>query len=132
LRGVHAGGAIEIDGQFLLLALKEEPSGVQHRIQVEMPSGNVLGPVGDSDRKAQQPKAHYRLDSNDLYPNAYTLSRAEDGAKLVTLGIDSLGQIGARFDPSENRVAWGSADGTVFLCDIAKVRGRLASLGLGW
>jgi serine/threonine protein kinase/WD40 repeat protein len=128
-------GGIYIDstGQFLNLDLKEEPKGVVHRIQLAMPSGKVLRPVANHDQKAWEPKARYWIDSNRGDPNAFVLIRAEDGRKLVTLAIDSLGTTAdVRLDPSEHRVAWGTPDGTVFLCDMAEIQKRLNSIGLGW
>jgi WD40 repeat protein len=38
----------------------------------------------------------------------------------------------AEFSPDGQRIAWGSADGTVYVAAMADVFGRLEQLGLGW
>jgi serine/threonine protein kinase/WD40 repeat protein len=58
--------------------------------------------------------------------------RGADGTALVVLGLDQEVSTPARFDRAGTRLAWGNTDGTVMVCDIAAVWGRLAEIGLRW
>jgi serine/threonine protein kinase/WD40 repeat protein len=124
-------GGIEIDstGRLLTVTVAEEPKGVSHRVQVEMPSGKVLRPaLGHVD-----PRGKYWLGTNRTYPLGYAVIRSDDGAPLVTLGIDQSAALnGMAIDAAHDRMAWSSSDGTVFVCNLPKVQRRLAAVGLGW
>lgn len=54
------------------------------------------------------------------------------GGPLIDLGIDLASGGEFAFSPDGSMVAWGSHDGTVFVCRLEEVRQRLAEIGLGW
>jgi serine/threonine protein kinase/WD40 repeat protein len=51
---------------------------------------------------------------------------------FLHLEPDVLNPSSICFDPPGRRVAWGRADGTVMVADLAEVRRRLSAIGLGW
>jgi WD40 repeat protein len=52
---------------------------------------------------------------------------------LVTLGTNSKSSVmRMRYSNNGSLLAWGTMDGSVYLCNISKVRDRLKELGLDW
>ncbi len=62
----------------------------------------------------------------------FWIYRQKDGMSLVTLGHKSPVTSVSQFGASGTLVAWGSADGTVSVCNLAEVQRRLAQIGLDW
>jgi WD40 repeat protein len=131
-RDSEKGVETDPSGRYLTIAVGQTAADDVIRLQVEMPAGKVLGPIEDL-TKSVHPRSRYWLGPNDTFPGALTLVRREDDKVLVSLGIDSEDHLAwPQFNASETHLAWGSAGGTVFVCDIAEVQRRLAEIGLGW
>jgi serine/threonine protein kinase/WD40 repeat protein len=127
-RGVN----IDPTGRYLTIRVGETPAHEDIMLQIEMPTGKVLGPIDDI-RKSMHPKSRYWFRPNEMFPEALTLVRRDDEKVLVSLKIDSKGDFPSeQFNANETHLAWGTAEGTVFVCDIGEVQQRLAALGLGW
>jgi hypothetical protein len=60
------------------------------------------------------------------------LVRGDDEALLVAFGSSSMSSLVCPFSADGSHLAWGNVDGTVTVCDIQRVRQRLAEVGLGW
>jgi hypothetical protein len=95
---------------------------------LELPSRRLLGHLANfAENIGPEGKLWGRPQSG------YALFPADSDAPLVTLGIDSLvTSVQSPFSMDGNRVAWGSADGSVTVCDLPEVQKRLDAIGLGW
>jgi hypothetical protein len=128
-----SGRGVEVDptGRYLTTTINETPMDEDMRLQVEMPAGKILG-APTNPPKARHPESRYWFGPNDVFPEALTLVRRGDERVLVSLRIDSKADGSQQFNADETLLAWGSAEGLVFVCDLAEVQRRLESLRLGW
>jgi serine/threonine protein kinase/WD40 repeat protein len=126
---VKAGPSISLEPTGRLLQFTQDASGKQ--VIVEMPSGKLVGPP--SPGGILSPDARYAV-MNQPYPAGQDLIRLSDGKRLVALGIESArtSSYVCGFDPTGTRYAWGAAEGTVMVADVAEVQRRLTEVGLGW
>jgi len=62
----------------------------------------------------------------------YSLVRGDDEASLVILVGNTISSTVSMFSADGSHLAWGKVDGTVTVCDVQRVRRRLAEVGLGW
>jgi WD40 repeat protein len=62
----------------------------------------------------------------------YALFQRGDRTPLVLLGGESSALFPPVFSGDGRLLAWSNADGTVSVCDMARVRERLSEAGLGW
>jgi WD40 repeat protein/serine/threonine protein kinase len=128
------GSGVYVDptGRYLTIVVGQTPLHEDKLLQVEMPAGKILGPVERSPR-IWHPKSRYWFGPNEVFPESLTLVRRDDEKALVSLRIDSKGDLPSQqFNANETHLAWGTAEGTVFVCDLAEVQRRLAALRLGW
>jgi WD40 repeat protein len=115
-------------GRFLAFA----PSNENRSVLADLATGRELDSWGYWPGTLG-PGARYSL-MVDQYPSdGCRLHRGAESTPLLTLGIDSLvTSVRFEFSADGDRLAWGSADGVVTVCDLAEVRRRLAEVGLGW
>jgi WD40 repeat protein len=98
---------------------------------VEMPSGKLL-PSLERFPDALSPGARYWVRRDKLL-HGLSLFRREDKSPVVTLGIDLLvSSYPSVFHPAAMHLVWGNEDGTVNVCDLMKLRRRLATVGFDW
>ncbi len=100
---------------------------------VEVPSGKLVRSTAGA-AEALGPRATYRAREIEQAPGqtCVGLMHRDDQTPCVLVGIDQHMSSHIHFNPAGTHLAWGNADGTVTVCDIAEVRHRLASVGLGW
>jgi serine/threonine protein kinase/WD40 repeat protein len=81
-------------------------------------------------------KAHdlVRLGAGDLSGEArgYALFQPGESAPRLMLGIDTSAAFRPVFSRDGHLLAWSNSDGTVSVCDLLLLRGRLSEIGLGW
>ena len=131
-RAEDLAAALDRDGRRLVLGL-----GRDDRVFVV---DATTGRAEATDRTfwaAFSPPARYWWKTADvgdgLDAGGLELHRAGEDRPLVTLGLGMPSLFrDAVFDPSEEHVAAGRADGAVVVSDIEEVRKRLSDLGLGW
>jgi WD40 repeat protein len=120
-QGEDSNLALDATGHYLVFT-----QGRARNRMLELPSSKRISEVKGG---AVSPNLRYTCDRPD--PFGLELFRREDGKLLVHLGIDKE-VIAWAFHPAGTHFAWGNADGSVMVCDIAEVQRRLASVGLGW
>jgi WD40 repeat protein len=102
---------------------------------VAMPSGKRLRTL-ERFPHAQGPGLDWMLVKSDHGPRGdyESFGLADpDGRLLVRLGInDTITTVQSAFSPDGRSVAWGSAEGAVFVCDLASVKRRLCSVQMAW
>jgi hypothetical protein len=59
---------------------------------------------------------------------------ADSNGRLVArLGLDDkITTVQSAFSPDGKSVAWGSANGSVFVCNLEELRSRLKAIHIGW
>jgi WD40 repeat protein len=63
--------------------------------------------------------------------SGYALCRRGQWEPLMTLGLGSHPtSVLSQFNPAGTKLAWGNADGTVYLCDLPRIENALAKAGL--
>jgi WD40 repeat protein len=82
------------------------------------PGADVLVQFGPQDPSGQE--------------RGYALYRRGDSNPLLVLGLDSTPFFRPVFNRAGTLLAWSNSDGTVSVCQLEPLRGRLANLGLGW
>lgn len=112
--------AIDPTGKILALHTKDDPG----QTLIEMPNGKIIGPLI---AVSLSPGARLWVDS----PHT-SLYRRPGDIPLVTFDIDSIRSSNPLFSASGRYLAWGTADGTINVCDLQEVRSRLATVVLGW
>ena len=125
---IAEGGAIlDPSGKVLWLNLGHGKGAL-----MEMPSWKLLEFLGRSDGEFLSPGARYWGRRQDSLMGLL-VGRAASKNPLVNLGIDSqVSSTVSQFGDDGRMLAWGNADGTVFVADINEVQRRLAEFGLGW
>ena len=125
-----------IRNRWVVLMLAVLTGDVYRATLVEMPSGRVLGTMkGFPDTLSTG--AERLIVKADAGPGGYCESFAlvdgRDGRALALLGIDTkISSLLNPFSHDGRHVAWGSADGSVFVCDLPAAQSRLSSLQMGW
>jgi serine/threonine protein kinase/WD40 repeat protein len=130
----ESGRGVQVDptGRYLTIMVGQTTTDKNIMLQVGMPAGKVLGPIEDFS-KSLHPKSRYWFGLSQMFPQALTLVRRDDERVLVSLRIDSKGDLPSQqFNANETHLAWGTAEGTVFVCELGQVQQRLAALRLGW
>jgi WD40 repeat protein len=93
-------------------------------------TGKSIGHLPGHDKGSVGPGGWYALNKAEY--GCHLLGRGA-AVPLAKLGVDSASSsYVASFNAAGTHVAWGNADGTVTLSDIALLRRRLTSLSLDW
>jgi hypothetical protein len=100
-------------------------------IQLDNNSGHAEGVICLGPGGKQWLIAHSRSGKTD--PSTYTLHEPGRATPLLTIAAEPMpSNTVGEFSRDGRIVAWGEADGTVSVCDLAEVQRRLAEIGLGW
>jgi hypothetical protein len=105
---------------------------------VEARSGKVIHTIHQSGAfVALGPEAQFCIRLNPLpgRSNELSLCRLEADDPLVSFDVgwdNSAFAFAPSFSRDGSLLAWGNADGTVSLCDLENLRGRLNEIGMGW
>jgi serine/threonine protein kinase/WD40 repeat protein len=62
----------------------------------------------------------------------YALFQPGDSAPRLVLGVDTSAAFRPVFSRDGHHLAWSNSDGTVSVCDLPLLRGRLSEIGLAW
>jgi WD40 repeat protein len=111
--------------------------GPRETVVVDVATGQELGRVRGEEVTTLAPGGGRWVgsgppDAGSRLPRGFRLFRAGRPGPLVTLGGLTQPSGTPAFDRSGGRVAWGNRDGSVTVCDLARVRERLRALGLDW
>jgi hypothetical protein len=124
-----ADGNVLLDATGTLMAYQQ--NGATDHALVEIASGKVVGSI-EPFPTALGPGGEFLgvMAGTEFGMN---LHRNGNKTPLVTLGMDNRCSAGRWvFSRDGSRLAWGNRDGTVTVCDLAEVKNRLDSVGLGW
>jgi serine/threonine protein kinase/WD40 repeat protein len=133
-RDLHGCSCLSIDPRGILLSVATTPDSTK-RMLFEIPSGQRLREI-EWDQIGLGPGGTlWATDGPNKLSEAcagYSIYRG-DRDRLVVLGSDfPTDDRQPRFSPDGRCFAWGTADGTVFVCDLQEVQRRLGTIGLGW
>jgi WD40 repeat protein len=81
---------------------------------------------------ALSPGGHWLAGQDRQNGQGFTVRKADDTNWSLCLGVDHLIAMHPQFSLDGRLVAWGTAEGTVFVCDLEDTIHRLEQLGLGW
>jgi hypothetical protein len=127
-------GVLVTDPTGKVLALRtEDVSGAS---LLAMPSGKLLRTF-EQFPDGLSPRAERWIAKSPVGPGgdyeALTLVDARGDRPLAVLGVDSkIGSAPIAFSHDRMHFAWGSTDGSVYVCDLPEVQRRLASIHMGW
>jgi WD40 repeat protein len=103
---------------------------------VEMPAGQLReAPATDLAALGQEGQLWVKpsREQASMRQSGYLLFRDGSSSSLVTLGIDSSAASPCiQFNLAGSHLAWANADGSVSVCDLERIRKKLAEVGLGW
>jgi serine/threonine protein kinase/WD40 repeat protein len=117
-----------------LLALRTDNRDNEGTL-VEVASGKVLGDLKPLP-VCLGPEARDLIQIGTGDPRkeerGYALFRRDDSSPQLVLGLESTPSFLPVFSRQGDLLAWSNADGTVSVCDLQRVRGRLSEVGLEW
>jgi hypothetical protein len=128
----RVGSTICIDPSGNFVAASLDLGAPPHRLPLlDAQTGLPVGDFRGFNRGALGPGAESAIGC--AIGEGYQLLRRGDAGPLVELGMDSpISSYLASFNAAGTHAAWGNADGTVTVCNLAEVRRRLDLLRLAW
>jgi WD40 repeat protein len=78
------------------------------------------------------PQAQFWVGQDLNTGRGYAVYRTGEQEPLIVFGTDTPVVEEVRVNRAGTHLVWGNTDGTVIVCDLEQVRGRLDEVGLGW